>query len=129
MRYLSLQEIVELHRRVVEQSGGSSGIRDVGALESASAQPLQTFAGEDLYKGVVTKAAALGFFLATNHPFVDGNKRVAHAALEVTLRLNSLEIIASVPEQEEVMLALADGKLTREEFTRWVVQHTRELGA
>lgn len=127
MRYLTLPEIVELHRLVVAQSGGSRGIRDMAALQSAVAQPLQAFAGEDLYEGVAAKAAALGFFLATNHAFIDGNKRVAHAALEVTLSLNGFDIDASVDEQEQVMLRLAAGKTSREDFTRWVVNHARHV--
>lgn len=83
MRYLSLAEVLVLHRRVIERSGGSPGIRNHAGLESAVAQPRQAFAGADLYVGAAAKAAALGFFIAANHAFVDGNKRVAHAAMEV----------------------------------------------
>lgn len=79
MRYLSVPEILELHRRVIEHSGGASGIRDRGALESAQAQPMMTFGGEDLYPGVLEKAAVLGFSLVSNHPFIDGSKRIGHA--------------------------------------------------
>jgi death-on-curing protein len=68
MRYLSLKEILELHRRVINQSGGLSGIRDVGLLESALAQPLMTLGGEELYPTIVEKASALGFSLINNHP-------------------------------------------------------------
>lgn len=84
MRYLTLKELVELHRRVIEQSGGGTGIRDLGLLEAARAQPRMTFGGEELYQTVVEKASALGFSLISNHPFVDGNKRVGHAAMEVS---------------------------------------------
>jgi death-on-curing protein len=77
----------------------------------------------------VSKAAALSFFLATNHPFVDGNKRVAHAALEVTLVLNGYELKATVDEQERVMLRLASGDLSRAEFSDWVERHTHRSGA
>lgn len=76
MRYLSLQEVVSLHSLVIAQSGGSSGLRDRGALESAVAQPEASFGGEDLYPDLPSKAAALGHSLIQNHPFVDGNKRV-----------------------------------------------------
>ena len=85
MRYLSLGEVLELHRLVVEQAGGAAGLRDLGALESAVAQPRATFGGADLYPTLAAKAAALGYSLALNHAFVDGNKRVAHAALETFL--------------------------------------------
>ena len=128
MRYLSIEEVVELHRRIILQSGGGVGLRDRGALEAAVSQPFQTFGGEDLYKGVIAKAAALAFFLASNHPFVDGNKRIAHAALEVTLILNGFELEAPVEAQESVMLRLASGEFTREQFTLWVSAHSR-IGA
>ena len=128
MRYLSIEEVVELHRRIILQSGGGVGLRDRGALEAAVSQPFQTFGGEDLYEGVIAKAAAFGFFLASNHPFVDGNKRIAHAALEVTLILNGYELEAPVEAQESVMLRLASGEFTREQFTLWVSAHSR-IGA
>lgn len=82
MRFLHLAEVIELHRLVIEETGGSPGIRDLGALESAMAQPRMSFGGEDLYPGLPEKVAALGFSLIRNHPFVDGNKRVGHAAME-----------------------------------------------
>ena len=123
MRYLSIREVLELHSRILEQSGGAQGIRDRGALESSVAQPFQTFGGQELYASVPEKAAALGYFLVRNHPFVDGNKRVGHAALEVTLVLNGFELVASIDEQEQIILALAAGNLSRDEFTTWIVQH------
>ena len=99
MRFLTLGEVVALHRALLESSGGASGIRDLGALESALAQPRASFGGADLYASVPAKASALGFSLALNHAFVDGNKRVAHAAMEVFLRLNGYEILDAVDDQ------------------------------
>ena len=84
MRYLTLDEVVELHRQLIEQSGGMAGLRSMDGLESSLAQPLMTFGGEDLYPSLVEKASALGYSLIQNHPFVDGNKRVGHAAMEVS---------------------------------------------
>ena len=123
MRYLTVEEVLELHARLLEQSGGSEGLRDPGALASAVEQPRMTFGGEDLYPTVAEKAAILSFALAKNHPFVDGNKRTAHAAMEVFLVLNGYEIEASVDEQERVFLSLAAGEVEREEFTDWVKAH------
>lgn len=88
MRYLTLGEVVELHRRLLATTGGARGIRVLGSLESALAQPKATFDGADLHPTLADKAAALGFALVANHPFVDGNKRVGHAAMEVFLVLN-----------------------------------------
>jgi death-on-curing protein len=81
MRYLSLPEVLYLHRRILEMSGGHPGLRDLSGLESAPAQPKQSFGGSDLYPSLMDKAVALCFSIVRNHPFVDGNKRIAHAAV------------------------------------------------
>jgi death-on-curing protein len=127
MRYLTLREVVDLHRAVLEQSGGGPGIRDLGMLESALAQPRATFDGTDLHETVIDKAAALAYSLSLNHPFVDGNKRVAHAAMSVFLALNGLDVIGSVDEQERVMLDLAAGTLSREQLIRWLRAHIQPV--
>ena len=100
------------------------GIRDVGLLESAIAQPRMTFGGVELYSGLLEKAAWLGFSIIMNHPFVDGNKRTGHAAAETFLVLNGMEISASVDEQERIVLKIASGKLRREAFVEWLRHHT-----
>lgn len=124
-RYLALTEVLDLHRRVMEQSGGATGLRDLGMLESAIAQPRQTYAGVDLYPSLAAKAAALGFSLIQNHPFVDGNKRVGHAALEVMLVLNGAELSATVDTSEQLILDIASGKTDRAAFTSWIESHMR----
>ena len=126
MRYLTLEEVLELYRRIIEQSGGSLGIRDAGALESAVAQPRMTFGGDDLYPSLIEKASAIGFSLIKNHPFVDGNKRIGHAAIETFLVVNGFELIAPIEEQEMIILALAAGEMTREDFTEWLRGHVAE---
>jgi death-on-curing protein len=123
MRYLTLGEVVELHRRLLAQSGGAAGIRDLGLLESALAQPRATFDGNDLHPTIVDKAAAVGFALVANHPFVDGNKRVGHAAMEVFLVLNGFEIDATVNEQERLMLDAASGLTDRAALVEWLKGH------
>lgn len=87
MRYVTLAEIVDLHRRLLQATGGAPGIRDLGALEAAVAQPRATFGGADSYPTLIEKAAALCLSLVLGHPFVDGNKRVGHAAMETFLVL------------------------------------------
>lgn len=123
MRYLTLSEVLELYYRVMEQSGGAIGIRDLNGLESALAQPRMTFGGQELYPTLVEKAAALGFSLIRNHAFVDGNKRIGHAAMETFLALNGYEIEASVDEKERVILQVASGEMDREAFTKWLRAH------
>ncbi len=127
MRYLSISEIFELHDQIIASSGGSRGIRDINALESAVNQPRQTFDQKDLYPDIVTKAAALCFSLVMNHPFVDGNKRVGHAAMETFLILNGYAIIAGVDEQERVMLELASGKMSCVKFSEWLNSHISQI--
>ena len=123
MRYLSLQEVISLHSLLIAQSGGSSGLRDRGALESAVAQPEASFGGQDLYPDLASKAAALGHSLIQNHPFVDGNKRIGHAAMEVFLLLNGNELDASVDEQEKIIIEVASGNVSRIELSGWISKH------
>jgi death-on-curing protein len=127
IRFLHLGEVLELHRRLIITSGGSPGLRDLGLLEAALSQPRQTFAGEDLYPTIIAKAACLDFSLITNHPFVDGNKRIGHAATEVMLMLNGYELRASVEAAEGTILAVASGGLERGAYTSWVERHSHPL--
>jgi death-on-curing protein len=82
-----------------------------------------TFDKTDLYPDIVSKAAALCFSLVMNHPFVDGNKRVGHAAMEIFLVLNGFEIVADVSEQERLILDLAAGAISRQELAAWLGEH------
>ncbi len=122
-RHLTIDEVLELHRLVIAQSGGSEGMRDRGLLASAVAVPKSTFDKQELYATLAAKAAALGYSVVCNHPFVDGNKRVGHAAMETFLVLNGWELSADVEEQERVILRLAAGQMTRPELTAWVEAH------
>jgi death-on-curing protein len=117
MRYLTLGEVLGLHAMVIQQSGGMLGVRDQGSLDSALAQPMMAFGGQDLYPTIADKAAALAFSLVMNHPFMDGNKRIGHAAMETFLVLNGHELKAATDEQEQVILQLAAGQLKRVDFS------------
>ena len=123
MRYLSLSEALELHRRIIGQSGGALGILNLSALESALAQPRMTFGGKELYPSIIDKASALGYSSIQNHPFLDGNKRTGHAAMELFLVLNGFEIQSSVDEQERIILQVASGDIDRDTFTLWLRDH------
>ena len=123
MRYLSLAEVLVLHERIVAQSGGTVGLRDLAGLESALAQPRATFDGIDLYPSLADKAAALAHSLVGNHPFVDGNKRIGHASLETFLVLNGFELAVAVDDAERMFLALAAGAVTRPALSVWIEQH------
>jgi death on curing protein len=129
MRYLTVDEVLALHERIIGTSGGSLGVRYSAGLESAIAQPQMTFEGVALYPTLVSKAAALGYSLIMNHPFVDGNKRVGHAATEVTLVLNGYQLSADVDEQERIVLAVASGTMSRDEFAGWLEAHVLTLSS
>ena len=112
--------MLELHRQVLVATGGLSGVRDLGGLESALAQPRQSFGGADLYPDLPAKAGALGFSLISNHCFLDGNKRIGHAAMEAMLLLNQHELHASVDDAEDMVLQVAGSKASREALIEWL---------
>lgn len=120
MRFLTLAEVLELHRRVVELAGGAASLRDLGALQSSVAQPQAGFRGKNLYPTLEDKAASVMLSLVQNHPFADGNKRVGHAAGEAFLMLNRFELVASVDDGEAIVMGLASGQVTREELVTWI---------
>jgi death-on-curing protein len=128
MRYLTLGEVLALHRRILAESGGRPGVRDLGAIASALSQPRTSVGGKDAYPTLIDKAAALGFSLIRNHGFIDGNKRIAHAVMEVFLVLNGRELRASVDEQERFMVALATGEVSRAALAEWLRIHVADLG-
>ena len=125
MRYLTLSEILYLHRRLLERTGGAAGIRDLRIVEAAIAAPKATFDGQDLFPDVVCKAATLGYALIQGHAFIDGNKRVGHAAMDVFVRLNGHFIIADIDEQERAVLAVASSQWSRERFLVWLEENVR----
>ncbi len=128
IRHLTIEDVLDLHARVIEYSGGSPGLRDWDLLESALAQPKAGFGGVELYPGLSEKAAAaLGYSLICNHPFRDGNKRIGHAAMELFLSRNGYRIEAVVEEQELVVLAVAAGEMNRGDFTIWLQSRTVSL--
>ncbi len=88
--------------------------------EERVAQLRMTFGGQDLHPSLAEKAAAIAYSLVCNHPFVDGNKRIGHLAMEMFLVLNGWEVAAAVDDQEQIMLQLAAGQVKREGFAAWV---------
>jgi death-on-curing protein len=123
-RYLTVNDVITLYHHVMAQSGGFAGIRSFAALESAVMQPRVTFDGVELYPSLNEKAAIPAYMLIQNHPFVDGNKRIGHAAMEVFLIVNGWEIQAGVDEQEQLIVGVASSTITKEQLTSWLVDHT-----
>ena len=121
--HLGRAQVLEIHAAVLAADGGSAGLRDEALLESAIAAPQATFGGESVFSDPIEIAAAYLFYLCRNHPFVDGNKRIGHAAMETTLVLNGIELTATIDAAEAVVLAVASGELDREAFSRWVADN------
>jgi death-on-curing protein len=124
MRFLALTEVIWLHDRLIQTSGGTPGIRDLGQIEAALAQPRASFDGVDLYPDLIAKASALCFGLVCGHGFVDGNKRIGHAAMEIYLALNGIRLDAAVDDQEQTILSVATGTTSREQLESWVRAHS-----
>lgn len=123
MNMLTKQQILLLHTQLIRQSGGTNGVRDEGMLDSAISQPLQTFDNMELYPGIVNKAVRLGYGLITNHPFVDGNKRIGTHAMLVTLDINGIELQYQDEDLIQLILKIASGKADDRVLRTWVLAH------
>ncbi len=119
--------ILLFHERLILTYGGFHGIRDEKLLDSALGQPKATFDGKFLHNTLMKMAAAYGYHLCNNHPFVDGNKRIALVAMDIFLQRNGYEIIASEKETYKIMIALSSGKLSKDELARWLENNTSSL--
>lgn len=123
MRYLTAEQVLFIHSRVIDETGGAHGVRDIGLLQSAVSRPQATFSGNDLYPDIISKAAALMESLARNHPFLDGNKRTAISATGVFLALNGLRLEATQKELELFAVNMAVNKLSVDEAVAWLKKH------
>ena len=120
VRRIATEDAHAIHDASLARFGGLPGLRDVGLLESALAQPLQIFGGEELYPTLAEKAARYAYGIAKNHPFLDGNKRAATACMGAFLRLNGCRFRPSAGELLSTMLGVADGTVSYEELVGWV---------
>lgn len=125
MIILSKEQVLMLHERLIEATGGSTGIRDEGMLDSALSNPFQSFAGEELYPSIQAKAAQLCFGLVKNHSMVDGNKRIGAHVMLVFLALNGYELSYSQEELSDMILALASGEIGAEDILQWIIEHQK----
>jgi len=124
VEYLTVEEVLLLHARLIQRTGGSGGVRDMGSLESALTRPQATFEGQDLYPDLWSKAAALMQSLIRNHPFVDGNKRAALTATGLFLELNGYMLTASNDEAAHFALRAAVGEVDVEAMAAWLENHS-----
>ena len=128
MNLLSAQQVLFLHARLIEETGGSHGLRDMALLESAVARPKATFDRADLYPALFPKAAALMHSLIANHPFVDGNKSTGIAAEGLMLMRDGWRLEASNAQLEAFTLRVARGKSDSAEIARWLGSNSSRQG-
>jgi death on curing protein len=124
MIFLTIDEIIFIHKRVIERFGGIHGLRDMGLLEAAAARPQATFAGEFLYRDIYGMAAALGHSLLFNHPFIDGNKRTAFASMDLFLQRNMRIIVADDDACEAVIVSVLMHERDDHDLAMWLEAHT-----
>ena len=123
MIWVTADDVILIHSRVISVTGGIDGLRDRPGLEAAIAAPLQTFGGQELFPSDVEKIARLGFGLASNHAFIDGNKRIGAMMTQLLLKWNGYRLILAQGELADMFIAIADGQKTEQELLTWIQNH------
>lgn len=125
-KFLSSSQVIDIHQRLIHRFGGTAGVRDSGLLDSAISQPQATFGGELLHPTIHEQAAAYLYHLAMNHPFVDGNKRTAFAAMDTFLRLNNYSLNLSQEDAYTLVMEVAQGEMTKEELSTFLQEYIEQ---
>ena len=125
MIWISAEDVILIHSRVIEGSGGLDGLRDRDGLEAAVSAPMQTFDGKELYPTDLEKIARLGFGLASNHAFLDGNKRIGAMMTQLLLKWNGYDLTLRSGELAEMFIAIADGTAKEKDLLDWIHRHLR----
>ena len=123
----TVENVLLLHEKLLQCSGGSAGVRDLGLIESAIARAQAAFGGIEAHPGIVAKAAAVGCGLTQNHGFIDGNKRIGMAAMLLILRRNGVLLAYTQEELVAIGLAVAQGKADIPQTTEWIEAHRAEV--
>ena len=126
-RFIPNRIVATIHSDLLQRYGGRPGLRDPNLLDSALAQPRMTAGGKFVHKALFDKAAAYGFHVCKNHPFVDGNKRVAFILMDIFLQKNGWEITTNDEEAYSMVMSLAAGKLSKAQLSKWLQEHTSKL--
>lgn len=129
MRYLTVEEVLLIHERVLARFGGAGGVRDYGLLQSAVERPRMCFGNQELYSDLFHRAAALGHSVVLNHPFIDGNKRTAWEAMHTMIEENDYALKASADQIVGLMLRIEDKTLGVEEIAAWLKAHARPMAS
>lgn len=123
MIWITADDVIQIHSRVIQRSGGMDGLRDRASLEAAISAPMQSFGGQDLYPTIVEKIARLGYGLASNHAFVDGNKRIGAMMTQLLLKWNGFQMSLRSGELADMFIAIADGSAKESDLLDWIQEH------
>lgn len=123
MIWITADDVIQIHSRVIQHSGGMDGLRDRASLEAAISAPMQSFGDQDLYPTTVEKIARLGYGLASNHAFVDGNKRIGAMMTQLLLKWNGFQMSLRSGELADMFIAIADGSAKETDLLAWIQRH------
>lgn len=123
MIWITADDVIQIHSLVIQRSGGMDGLRDRASLEAAVSAPMQSFGGQDLYPTTVEKIARLGYGLASNHAFVDGNKRIGAMMTQLLLKWNGFQMSLRSGELADMFIAIADGSAKESDLLDWIQRH------
>ena len=124
---LDISDVLLIHERLIQEFGGTPGLRDNELLESAILRPLQTFDSAELYPSIEEKASAIIESIITNHPFIDGNKRTGYTLFRIFLLSKGKDIYCSQDEKYDFVLSVAEGKLKYDEILKWTRERTKPI--
>lgn len=123
MIWITADDVIQIHSLVIQRSGGMDGLRDRASLEAAVSAPMQSFGGQDFYSTTVEKIARLGYGLASNHAFVDGNKRIGAMMTQLLLKWNGFQMSLRSGELADMFIAIADGSAKESDLLDWIQRH------
>ena len=124
MIWVTADDVILIHSRIIQTTGGIEGLRDRAGLEAAIAAPLQSVGGEDLFPSDIEKIARIGFGLASNHAFLDGNKRIGAMMTQLLLEWNGYQLRLKQGELADMFIAIADGTSNEQDLLNWIQEHT-----
>lgn len=124
---IRIETAISLHELIIERFSGTTGIRDLKALESALSRPFMTFDQKELYATPVEKAAALIESVISNHPFIDGNKRLGYVLMRYLLLDSRMDIVADEDEKFDFVISIAEGHLSFDHIHSWLLKRVRSL--
>ncbi|QGT98797.1 Death on curing protein, Doc toxin [Candidatus Syntrophocurvum alkaliphilum] len=123
IKWIDLDTVLEIHQKVIKSTGGSNGVRDLNALDSAIYSPLATFDKQELYPDIIEKVAVLLYYIVNNHPFIDGNKRTAFVVALTVFVANGYSLKFTQAEVIKFMLNVASGGSNYQQITKWFTEH------